>query len=257
MKKFLCILLTLVMIFTLGMYVSADTITGEDDGEIDQSEINGSNQEGEDEEDDKFHTDGGVDDDQFGAGDLFGNPSVAVENVTISQNSAKTVDVVLTENLGFTEMVIEIVGEGFTVTAVENGDFGTAVLEGGKIVIESDKVITENGCVAKVTLTAGDTVDVFNATINVTAKEGNLNAGVTGKAFTVTVEEMTVIPGDIDGSGKVDTTDLAELKLYLAGAKTLEGDALIAADIDGSGKPDTVDLAQMKLYLSGAVSSLV
>ena len=68
---------------------------------------------------------------------------------------------------------------------------------------------------------------------------------------------MTVILGDINGDTEVTALDLAELKLYLAGAKTLEGDALVAADINGQDGPDAVDLAQMKLYLSGAVSSLV
>ena len=55
--------------------------------------------------------------------------------------------------------------------------------------------------------------------------------------------------GDVDGSGKTDTTDLAKLKLFLAGAIDDTG---IYPDIDESGKADTTDLAKLKLYLAGA-----
>ena len=73
-----------------------------------------------------------------------------------------------------------------------------------------------------------------------------------GGSFKVTVEEATAMPGDTSGDQKVDTTDLAQLKLHLAGASALTGDALIAADINGDGDINTTDLAILKLYLAGA-----
>lgn len=58
--------------------------------------------------------------------------------------------------------------------------------------------------------------------------------------------------GDIDGDTLVNTSDLAVMKLYLAGAKTLDDADKSCADIDKSGTVDTTDLAKLKLYLAGA-----
>ncbi len=57
-----------------------------------------------------------------------------------------------------------------------------------------------------------------------------------------------VILGDVDGDGKVDTTDLAVLKLYLAG---VSGEISEGADMDENGEINTGDLAALKLYLAG------
>ncbi len=58
--------------------------------------------------------------------------------------------------------------------------------------------------------------------------------------------------GDAEGSGNIDTTDLAIIKLYLADeSRYIMG----LADIDNSGKVDTSDLALMKLYLAGAIAN--
>jgi DNA-directed RNA polymerase omega subunit len=54
--------------------------------------------------------------------------------------------------------------------------------------------------------------------------------------------------GDVDGDTDVDTTDLAALKLMLAGLTT---DVAPGADTDGNGKIDTGDLATLKLMLAG------
>ena len=69
-----------------------------------------------------------------------------------------------------------------------------------------------------------------------------------------TVEEKSLnklpIPygaGDTDGSGRVDSTDLAIEKMYLAG---LYSNVYGGADFDKSGRIDAADLALLKLYLS-------
>ncbi len=69
----------------------------------------------------------------------------------------------------------------------------------------------------------------------------------------ITVSLKTVISGDVDCDGIVGTTDLAVLKLYLAGATELEGDSLTAGDLDGDGDVETTDLATLKLMLAGAI----
>ncbi len=56
-----------------------------------------------------------------------------------------------------------------------------------------------------------------------------------------------VILGDLNGDGKVDTVDLAKLKLNLAGLDDVIGKG---ADLNNDGKIDTVDLAELKLKLA-------
>lgn len=55
--------------------------------------------------------------------------------------------------------------------------------------------------------------------------------------------------GDVDGNGTVNASDLAYLKLFLAGNEINLGDA---ADYNGDGEVNATDLAFLKLHLAGA-----
>jgi hypothetical protein len=55
------------------------------------------------------------------------------------------------------------------------------------------------------------------------------------------------LKGDCNGDGEINTVDLANLKLYLAGLDEIGNNA----DMNGDGNVDTVDLAQLKLTLAG------
>lgn len=57
-----------------------------------------------------------------------------------------------------------------------------------------------------------------------------------------------VVFGDANGDGKVDTTDLASLKLFLA---NIDKNIDAGGDLNSDGKVDTVDLAELKLKLAG------
>ncbi|MBE6739729.1 MAG: hypothetical protein E7565_05370 [Ruminococcaceae bacterium] len=66
--------------------------------------------------------------------------------------------------------------------------------------------------------------------------------------------DVTVIltqKGDINCDGNVDTTDLAILKLFLAGINDLSEEALLSGDMNDDGNIDTTDLAIIKLELAG------
>lgn len=56
-----------------------------------------------------------------------------------------------------------------------------------------------------------------------------------------------IVLGDTNGNGKVDTVDLAIMKLYLAGMGELDE---IASDMNADQKVDTSDLAMLKLKLA-------
>ncbi len=65
--------------------------------------------------------------------------------------------------------------------------------------------------------------------------------------FTVDGVQTNILYGDVDNDGLVNATDLALLKLHLAGlADVKEG-----ADCNADDKVDAVDLAELKLFLAG------
>lgn len=74
------------------------------------------------------------------------------------------------------------------------------------------------------------------------------NTTAQSEKVTFTVGNQQLVSGDVDGDGNVTTTDLATLKLYLAGAgaQVTQG-----ADLDGNGEINTTDLANLKLKLAG------
>lgn len=63
-----------------------------------------------------------------------------------------------------------------------------------------------------------------------------------------TVAEESTVAGDVTGDGVTDTTDLANLKLYLAGQDIAVNP--IGSDLDNDGLVTTGDLATLKLYLA-------
>ena len=65
------------------------------------------------------------------------------------------------------------------------------------------------------------------------------------------LEFELVVIGDVNESGGVTTTDLAQLKLHYIGEEILTGARFKAADIDGNNKITITDLAKLKLMLIG------
>ncbi len=116
----------------------------------------------------------------------------------------------------------------------------------GKLVYE-----VENTAIATVT-TAGKLTAHSNGTTYVTVKS-TADASVY-KMLKVTVngDSVTVIKGDVNRDGIVDTTDLSDMKLYLANA--LPSEKIFdkaAANLNEDDVVDTVDLSALKLKLAG------
>ncbi|MBE6728957.1 MAG: hypothetical protein E7568_01840 [Ruminococcaceae bacterium] len=239
MKKLACILFSILLVFTFSLTAFAD---GLDDTEINIDDITG-----------LFGPD--YDDGELGAGDIFGNPTLSFEDVTAKQNRKVTLDLSIAENPGFTELRVTVdAPAGITVTAVANGEVGTAVLDNGVIVVTANETVTEDKIVAKVTFAvAGNAVLGANdISIDVVAKDGDKRVLVKGSDFKMTVEESTAIPGDVNGNGEVEINDLAVLKLRLVGALA-DGDAeIVNPDVNENGVVEINDLAQLKLILVGA-----
>lgn len=61
--------------------------------------------------------------------------------------------------------------------------------------------------------------------------------------------------GDLNGDGKVDSTDGALLKRHLLDITQLKGNALNSADVDKDGEVTSTDYALMKRYILGIISN--
>lgn len=78
--------------------------------------------------------------------------------------------------------------------------------------------------------------------------------GIDGKLLYTEVDVLgytvylTETEGDCNGDGEVNTTDLAVMKLFLAGAGEIDKSG---ADLNGDGEVNTTDLAELKLLLAG------
>lgn len=89
-------------------------------------------------------------------------------------------------------------------------------------------------------------------------KDGNqITSGEVGTGSTVKTEsgeEYTIIvKGDINGDGKVTTTDLSQLKLHVVEATLLKDPYLKAGDINSDGNVSITDVAQLKLAIVGSI----
>ncbi len=71
-----------------------------------------------------------------------------------------------------------------------------------------------------------------------------------GYMFEGSITFVNKLAGDCNNDGIVNISDLAILKLYLAGVK-MEDFSEASADVDGNGAVETTDMAQLKLTLAG------
>lgn len=220
MKKIIAVMLTLAMLFSVMSFGASAYTINKDDAEI-------------------------------GAGDIFGATAVYFEDATVEAGKTVTVDLMLESNPGITEISISLqLPEGITVSAVENGDMGTAVLSDNTVTVTSDTALTEDGCIAKITFAAAVAGEKTVA-LKATAENDGDAIVVNGSSCVITVAAatVTIVKGDVNGDGERNTTDLAVLKLFLASGERTED--VVNPDVNGDNSENTTDLAALKLMLAG------
>lgn len=122
--------------------------------------------------------------------------------------------------------------------------------EGATLVSEDTFELIEGNNVIKLTVKA-ETGFKRNYIINVSASNPcKLNVS-TDKNEIVVPE---VKKGDTNGDNNITLSDLANVRLYLLGSFTLEGNDFIGADTNSDGQVTLSDLANIRLHLLGQVT---
>jgi hypothetical protein len=98
----------------------------------------------------------------------------------------------------------------------------------------------------------GVTVTIADKNGNALSDTSFLGTGCTvtdskGNVFTV------IICGDVDGSGKVDSTDYLQIKKVFLGELSFEGAYYSASDANGDGIVNSTDYLRIKSYFLGLI----
>ncbi|HEX9062710.1 MAG TPA: CotH kinase family protein [Clostridia bacterium] len=87
--------------------------------------------------------------------------------------------------------------------------------------------------------------------------------GSTFNGTVVTIDKMSLVKksptvscGDLNGDGKIDSSDISLLKRHLLRSSLLTGNALKAADVNLDGKVNSADYSLIKRLLLGLISTL-
>jgi hypothetical protein len=83
------------------------------------------------------------------------------------------------------------------------------------------------------------------------ALEINANVGTGDVVRTANYEFVIVVKGDVDGNGKINSTDYLQIKNAMTGKTSLENAYLFAADTDDNDKITSTDYLSVKGYLTG------
>ena len=57
--------------------------------------------------------------------------------------------------------------------------------------------------------------------------------------------------GDVTTDGKVNTTDVTQLKRFIAGKRNLDPVQQVTANVNGDNKINTTDVTQIKRFIAG------
>lgn len=101
----------------------------------------------------------------------------------------------------------------------------------------------------EVTTTTTTTTTTTKATTTTTTTKPATTTEKTTTTSTTKGTTIEVVPGDLNGNGKMNMVDLIQMNKYLLGQDTLSSTGYAAADVTGDGKVNIFDLALMKQML--------
>lgn len=117
---------------------------------------------------------------------------------------------------------------------------------------EGDTSLDTNGLIIKAYYNNNTSEAITDYTIRGYASTPGIKTiTVECQGKTAVFDIIVLLSGDCNGDFDVNTTDLAIMKLFLAGVGELSDTGKLGADLNGDGEVNTTDLASLKLKLAG------
>lgn len=165
----------------------------------------------------------------------IGQATITVSSVEGNHSASVLVDVILERRLTF-----ELIGFG-----------GSLVAMSGSTVLDSESTITA-GSELTFTVTLSSRYRLYRWIINNEVQAStDLSIALTIGPTDLSVRAELALIGDLNLTQDVTTTDLVQLRRYLAGLDPLEDKGIFNADINGDGAVTTTDLVQLRRFLAG------
>lgn len=119
-------------------------------------------------------------------------------------------------------------------------------------IIEATNMATVNFNVAS---TASADIPVAVAVTQLTNDGASIADSSTYTVASGSIDLASILYGDVDNDGAVNTYDASLVNQYYLDVITLDADALVRADVDGDGAVNTYDGSLISQYYLGAISA--
>ena len=191
---------------------------------------------------------------QVAVGEVYGTPGATV-----------SLNIILNENPGISSLLLNLeYSEELTLVSVQNGS-ALASLEFAspeslaspcKLLWDSlDAESTDNGILLTATFTISESAQAGkDYAVKATCRRGD---AVNSQMQTVQVDTtagavhiIEFLPGDVDGNGRVNGTDISLLRRYIAGGYEIEINTL-AADVNADGRINGTDVSWIRRNVTG------
>ena len=139
-------------------------------------------------------------------------------------------------------------------TSKESAQF-TATAEnvfGNPVDTDFTFTVTQNGTTLENAVNSNGVMSCFGFSGNYVISATATGSSVTSAPLSISVtgSSVSILPGDIDGNGKIAVTDAVAVLRHVARTSPLSGTALEAADFNGDTKVDINDVTAMLKYIA-------
>ena len=181
--------------------------------------------------------------------------SIIVSTAKARASSNVTVDISLKDNPGVSAITLAIAYDTDKLELVSSEDGGlTGWFVAKKAVWTSSGADSSyNGVILSLTFKVKEGVEDGTIPVTVSYSSGDIGNNDEESLFPSVVAGgvtvFSVLPGDINGDGNVNSLDLIRLKKYIADDTT----ALVGSgDVNGDGNVNSLDLIRLKKYIAGS-----
>ena len=181
--------------------------------------------------------------------------SIIVSTAKARAGSNVTVDISLKDNPGVSAITLAIAYDTDKLELVSYEDGGlTGWFVAKKAVWTSSGADSSyNGVILSLTFKVKEGVEDGTIPVTVSYSSGDIGNNDEESLFPSVVAGgvtvFSVIPGDINGDGNVNSLDLIRLKKYIADDTT---ELVGSGDVNGDGNVNSLDLIRLKKYIAGS-----